>query len=283
MYKAKFVREDEKSFLFSPDNNLVFDIEGLSGLTIDHTLSQGVNQIGETVSQRSVGSRILNVTGVIFKAIATTKKAMRDTFLPFSTGKLIFNDSYYIDVFVKEIPNFSPQADRGNFSLRLLAPYPFFKSVVTSNNVIGGLMKNFHFPINYTQPHSFGTIGAERFINIVNRGNVETDFVLTLTTTSESLNPSISNLRTFETLKINYLLSAGETIRIYFDGSGTLQAKLVDNTGNETDIFSAVDESSDLLHLHVGDNLILAVDESGSTGLTATLQFNESIVGVFDQ
>lgn len=283
MYNAQFVGTDSGVFVFDTTNNLVFDIEGLSGIDIDHTMSQGAGQIGETISVKSVGSKILTVSGVIFKNIADTKTQMRRVLAPLAEGRLIFNNEYYIDVSVKEAPTFSPLADRGNFTLRLLAPYPFFKKTAESNLNIGGITKAFQFPVNYSRPHIFATRSAALYANIYNGGDVESDFKLILSTNSISENPMISNLKTFETLKINRTLTQGESVSVYRDGGGILRVVLTNASGRQENIFSDLDEASNLFTLHPGDNLIARSDDAGGTNLIVNMTFNEPVVGVYDE
>ena len=283
MYSCKFISENGTVFLLDTTNNIVFDIDGLSGISVNHTMSQGALQIGESISTKSVGSKSLTVTGVIFKNIAETKKQMRKVFAPFVTGKLIFNNEYFINVSVKDAPTFSPIANRGNFTMRLIAPYPFFKKMETKTNLIGGVAKKFRFPINYSTPHKFAERSNIRYINVYNDSDMETDFKLSIQTDSVSNNPYITNLNTFETLKINRTIYQGEKIEVYRNIDGVLEVDLVDENGNITNIFADLDEKSDLFVMHVGDNLILSSDDDGGTTLTTYITFNEIFAGVFDE
>ena len=283
MYSCKFVSDNGTVFLFDTTNNIAFDIDGLSGIPVKHTMSQGALQIGESISTKSVGSKSLTVTGVIFKNIAETKKQMRKVFAPFVTGTLFYKDKYFINVSVKDAPTFSPIANRGNFTMRLIAPYPFFKKIETKTNLIGGVVKKFRFPINYSTPHKFAERSNLRYINVYNDSDVETDFKLTIQTDSVSVNPYITNLNTFETLKINRTIYQGEKIEISRNADGVLEVGLIDDDGNYIDIFADLDETSNLFVMHIGDNLILSSDDDGGTTLTTYITFNEIVVGVFDE
>ena len=282
MYRCKFISENGTVFLLDTTNNISFDADGLSGISVNHTMSQGALQIGESISTKSVGSKSLTVTGVIFKNIAETKKQLRKVFAPFVTGKLLFNYDYFIYVSVKDAPTFSPIANRGNFTMRLIAPYPFFKKMETKTNLIGGVAKKFRFPINYSTPHKFAERSNVRYINVYNDSDVETDFKLTIQTDSVSVNPYITNLNTFETLKINRTIYQDEKIEVSRNADGVLEVGLINN-GNYTNIFADLDEESDLFVMHVGDNLILSSDDDGGTTLTTYITFNEIVVGVFDE
>lgn len=285
MYKVRYLANDGKTFDFSYDNGVIFDVEGLSGVEIEHTLSQGISQVGKTISSKAAGDKKINITGKLLgdnRRIADRKARLRDNILPFATGRLIFNNDYYINVSPVEIPEYSPVRGKGTFSVRFLTPYPFFRKTAESTSVIGGITKRFRFPVNYATPHIYGESSAERYINVRNNGNLETTYVLTLTTQSESVNPVVSNLLTFEQIKLNYRMLAGETVKIYYDDSNILQVTSTDVNGNVTDIFYRLDEASDLFALHVGDNLLLAVDDSGGKDLTVRVTFDEVVAGVFE-
>lgn len=282
MYSAKFKNENGNTFLFSYENNIVFDIDGLSGIDIGHTLSQAAGQIGQSISTKSINGRTLTIKGKIFRDFTMTKNKMRSILTPLTEGQLIFNSKYYIDVSVKKAPTFSPLADDGSFSLQLLAPYPFFKKVNETSKNIGGITKLFRFPVNYSTPHTFGTRSGALYANVYNSGDLETDFKVTFTTNSLSKNPTISNLTTFEVLKINRTLTEGEKISVYRK-NGILNVVLADSNGSETNIFSDLDEDSSLFELHQGDNIIARSDDAGGQNLIVDITFNEPVTGVYDE
>lgn len=282
MYKAKFIAYNGNTFVFDTSNFIVFDIDGLSGLAVNNTETQGAGQIGTSVAIQSVGSRNLTVRGVIYNNISNIKSAMRKAFSPFTSGRLIFNDDRYLYVKVAEIPTFSPNAKKGDFILRLLCPYPFWRKIEDDLYTVGEITKSFRFPVNYKTPHRFGTKSAVRQINVINNGDMETDFTLVMTADDTSVNPYIANIDTYEQLKFNYTLHSGEQIKVYRDENGIIRAVLV--TGDtETNIMQYLDESSNLFSLHLGDNLILVSDENGGAGINAQISFNSIQVGVFDE
>lgn len=281
MYNIKFVKDNGDVFLLGKDNNIVFDVDGLSGINIDLGKSQGFSQVGESVDTQSVGGKTLKIKGVIFKDLANTKKAMIKAFSPFISGKLVFEDKYYLYVYVKESPTVAPTKKGGAFMLAVFAPFPFFKEIAESTFYIGTITPSFSFPVNYETPHSFGRKSEARYINVVNDGDLKTAYRIDLTTEATSKNITLTNLNTFEFLKLNGTLNAGEKISVYRDENNQLKAELI-NGSETTDILSWIDEESTLYELNVGDNLILASDDDGGANLTAQLTFNSVIGGVYE-
>ena len=281
MYSVKFEKDNGEVFLLGTNNNIVFDVDGLSGIGIDLGTSQGFSQIGETVDTQSVGGKTLTVKGVIYKNLADGKKQLIKAFAPFAKGRLIFNNKYYVYVYVKESPVVAPTKKGGAFMFSLFAPFPFWKEIAESTFYIGAITPMFMFPVNYETPHIFGMKSAARYINVVNNGDLQTSYRLDITTEATSSNITLTNLETFDFLKLNGTLNAGERISIYRDNNNQLKAVLYDGSV-ETDIISWIDEESTLYEMAVGDNLILANDDDGGANLTAQLTFNSVVGGVYE-
>ena len=55
-----------------------------------------------------------------------------------------------------------------------------------------------------------------------------------------------------------------------------------ETAGVITDAFSVLDEDSDLMFMHVGDNIIRATATSGDDQLITTITFNDAVVGVYE-
>lgn len=281
MYSCKFISDNGTIFLLGTANNIVFDIDGLSGISVDLGTSQGFAQVGETVETKSIGGKTLTVKGVIYKNLATTKKSLKNAFSAFASGRLIFENNTYIYVNVKETPTISPLKNNGVFTFRLFAPFPFFKELAESTFYIGAIKPMFSFPVNYETPHIFGEKSDARYINVINNGDLKTAFRVDLTTAGTSDNITLTNMQTFEFLKLNGTLNVNERIIIYRDERNQLKAELYSN-GKTTDILSWIDEESNLFELNIGDNLILATDDDGGENLTAQITFNAVMGAVYE-
>ena len=281
MYNVVFENDNGSKYYFGANGSTVFDMDIGDGVSIDIGTSQGFSQVGETIQSMSVSGRPIKVNGVVYGNVQERKKAMRKVIPPFSCGRLVFENKYYIRVCVKSAPTFSPVRNDGRFTMQFFAPYPFFKSVDEKNEAIGTIKPLFSFPVNYAVPHRFGERSAERYKNIYNDSDVRVPFSLYVYSYGTSTNLVVANLRTFKTLKLNGVLNSGDFIKIYRNDDNVLQAELNSN-GEKKDIISWIDESSDLFELEVGDNLISAIDDEGGASLSVKISYNPVVVAVYE-
>lgn len=273
MFEAIFENDNGKKFTFGINGSNFF---GMSiGEAVDITLgtSQGFSQIGETVETMSAGGRAIDVTGKLLGNIVERKNALRNVCAPFATGRLVFQGTHYIRVYVKSPPSFSAVRNNGLFKMQFYAPFPYFSAFAENHNLIGGILANFRLPVNYSKPHRFGTRSSDRYTNIVNSGDIRVPFKLVLRSEGICTNPTVSNLQNFAFLRINGTINSGEYITVYRDNSNVLRAELTQ--GNiVTDVIDWLDDESSLFELESGDNLISATDEQGGVSLVISISFN---------
>lgn len=273
MFEAIFENDNGKKFVFGINGGNFFGMN--IGDAVDITLgtSQGFSQIGETVETMSAGGRTIDVTGKLLGNIVERKNALRNVCAPFSTGRLVFQGTHYIRVYVKSPPSFSAVKNNGLFKMQFYAPFPYFSTFGESHNLIGGIIADFRLPVNYSKPHRFGTRSSDRYTNIVNSGEIRVPFKLVMRSEGVSTNPTVSNLQTFGFLRINGTLNSGEYITVYRDNSNVLRAELTQ--GNlVTDVIDWLDDESSLFELEPGDNLISASDDQGGVSLVISFSFN---------
>lgn len=281
MYNVVFESDSGEKYVFGKNGNTVFDMDLGNGVSVNIGTSQGFSQIGETMQNRTVSGRTINVNGVVYGNVQKRKKTMRKVIAPFSCGRLVFEGEYYTRVCVKNAPTFSPVKNDGRFSMQFFAPFPFFYSINYQISEIGAIKPMFSFPVNYATPHKFGERAAARYKNILNNGDVKVPFSIYLHSSGTSTNIVIANLRTLKTLKLNGSLNFGDSINIYRDDDNVLRAELTSD-GVTSDIISWVDESSELFELEVGDNLISANDDEGGLSLTAKITFSPAVVALYE-
>lgn len=251
------------------------------GMEITLGKSQGFAQIGETIETQSVAGRPIDVTGKLYGNIVERKNALRNVCAPLASGRLIFQGTHYIRVYVKAAPSFSTVKNNGLFRMQFYAPFPFFSAFSESYYMIGGVIPGFRFPVNYGKPHRFGTRNTERYVNVVNSGDVRIPFRLVLRSEGVSSNATITNLTTFAFLKINGTINTGEYITIYRDNNNVLRAELTSGD-TITDVITWIDDESSLFELESGDNLISANDDEGGTALVVSLTFNPAIGALYE-
>lgn len=273
VFEAVFENDNGKVFTFGPKGSNYFGMNIGEAVEITLGTSQGFSQIGETVETMSAGGRAIDVTGKLFGNIVERKNALRNVCTPFATGRLVFNGTHYIRVYVKSPPSFSPVKNNGLFKMQFYAPFPYFSTFGESHNLIGGIIPDFRLPVNYSKPHRFGTRSSDRYTNIVNSGDIRVPFKLVMRSEGICTNPTVSNLQNFAFLRINGTLNSGEYITVYRDNSNVLRAELTQ--GNVvTDVIDWLDDESSLFELEPGDNLISATDEQGGVSLVISFSFN---------
>lgn len=281
MYSVVFESENGLKYLFGAGGNTVFDMDFGNGVSVDIGTSQGFLQVGETVDSMSVGGRTISVVGAVFGNIYERKTTMRKVFAPFRWGRLVFDGKYYTRVCVKESPTFSPVKNDGRFTMQFFAPFPYFYFSNQTSVSVGDIQPMFSFPINYSEPHKFGGRSSNRYSNIYNDGDVDVPFQFYIESFGQSVNPTLTNLKTAEQIKINGTLTVGDTISIYRDEGNVLRAELTSN-GETMDILSWIDDASDLFVLHVGDNLISYNDDDGGSSLTVRFLYSPAVVAIYE-
>ncbi len=281
MYEVIFQNDNGKVFTFGPNGGNWYGMNIGNGLEVTLGKSQGFAQVGETVETQSIGGRSIDVTGMFFGDIVGGKNNLRNVCAPLSSGRLIFQKSHYIRVYVKAAPSFSAVKNNGLFKMQFYAPFPFFSAFQESYFLIGGVVPSFRFPVNYGRPHRFGTRSNERYVNVVNSGDVRIPYRLVLRSEGVSTNPTLTNITTFAFLKINGIINIGQFITIFRDDNNVLRAELTD--GNQvTDVITWIDDESSLFELDPGDNLISANDEEGGKALIASFTFNPAVGALYE-
>ena len=103
-------------------------------------------------------------------------------------------------------------------------------------------------------------------------------FTATLKSDGAVVNPCVLNIITGQSIRILTTLTPGQVIEIYRTTTDKLAVKRTED-GTEENIFSLLDEDSDLLELAPGDNLLKATADSGETSLQVTVRFYPMVFG----
>ena len=241
--------------------------------------SQGFEQVGESVDSMSVGSRQIGLIGRIDNFTGEQLQALNTAFLPMTTVRLYFEEKYWIDAVIKEAPVFTYSLRTVLFAVQLLAPYPYWKSVKEHYYKLGGSTGGFNFPVSYDTPHNFEQFNETLFLNCVNRGNTRVDYSAEIRCTSgQAANITITNAGNQKFIAVKTTLTAADTVRIFRENNILRVTK--ETAGQTSDIFSALDEDSNLFFMDVGDNVIRADKESGDGRLAVVIRFCDTVVGV---
>lgn len=254
-------------------------VTGIDGIPVTIVTSQGFDQIGETIDNMSVESRPIGIIGRIDNFESSQLRAINNMFLPMTMVRMFFEDKYWIDCAVKEAPVFSYNLRSCTFSVHLTAPYPFWKSVERNYYKLGGTSGGFNFPISYNVPHNFGLFSETLFLNCMNRGNTKVDYMAEITCSSgTAVNVTLTNAQNQKFIRVNTSITANDTVRIFRENNILRVTK--ETNGETSDIFSALDEDSDLFFMDVGDNVIRATKGSGDGVLIVAVMFYDTLTGV---
>lgn len=273
MFEAVFENDNGSKFVFGIRGGNFFGMNVGESVEVSIGTSQGFSQVGETVETLSVSGRPIDVTGKLLGNIVERKNALRNTCAPFSSGRLVFNGTHFIRVWVKSPPSFSVVKNNGMFQMQFYAPFPYFAALRESRSVIGGVVPMFRLPVNYSIPHRFGSKSPVRYTNILNTGDVKVPFRMVMQGDGISTNPTVTNLKTLAFLRFNCTINPGEYITLYRDLGNVLRAELTQD-GIVTDIIDKLDDDSTLFELDVGDNLISYNDAQDGAGLVVSISFN---------
>lgn len=282
MYNAKYVSNTGETYDFGIDGSTIFDMDIGNGLSVDIATSQGFAQMGESVEGQTVTGRLINVKGVIYKDVSKRRKILRSVFAPFTSGRLTFDNGYYIDVYVKDTPSFSPVKNDGRFTMLLYAPFPFFSKNDAGKIEFGEIVPGFSFPVNYAEPHIFGIKSRNEPKNILNDGDVPVSFNVAFETTGKVTNITITDLDTGEFLRILGDLFVGQKIVLKRSTEGVLSAVLIDGD-KQTDIIYLIDENSTLEKLKKGRNRFKITDDySNGELLIADFTYNTAVTSIYE-
>lgn len=281
MYEVIFENDNGKKFVFGARGNNWFGIDIGTGLSVDLGLSQGFAEIGETVETKSISGRMINVTGKFFGNIPAGKDKLRNVCAPLASGRLVFNGQCFAEVHIKDAPSFSAVKNNGRFKLRFYSPFPFFYTLNENHYSIGGLSGGFRFPVNYGQPHTFGVKESNRYVNVLNEGDVKVAYKLTIESKGIVNTPTITNIQTFAFIKLNGTIQAGERVTIYRDKNNVLRAELTGES-TVTDIITWIDDESSLFDLDPGDNLIASSAEGGGEAMSVGMSFYPAVGALYE-
>lgn len=239
-------------------------LSGEDGLKNNISTNRAHNQDGETVINENLGSRHIDITGVLQgdtkKEILGRKDFLYRLFNPKLDGQLIYSEEDTVKIIkckVEEAPKFSNRNvwRNKNFIVSLFCPDPYWldeyetgKQIITW---IGGWKFKFKLPFRFKQK-------GETKVNIFNSGHVETPIEVIFK--GPAVNPCIINHTTGEFIKINRELTSDDTL-IITTSYGNKKV-VMEKNGIRTNASKYIDLDSTFFSLEVGDNLIEYTTES---------------------
>lgn len=276
LYKMKYTNGRGQSITFSRAQGLwISEFSLLSGIPVNLSTSQSINQIGASVESQVVEPKTSTVKGFVQGDGKTLKQRIINTVIPLDTGKIVVNDEYSIDVYVEESPIVDLEIKFPRFEFSVTAAYPFWERTTKTSVAMSGLFGMFRFPWNITEEYKFGEMVESYFTSINNKGHVPTFYSIEIVANGTTVNPVISDALTGSFIKLNKTLTAGERINIDAMPDSLKVVSSIDG-----DIEGLIDIESDLFSLPVGSTTLKYDAEEGRANLAVTLKYSDKLAGV---
>lgn len=251
------------------------------GQNVEFQTTQSNREIGEVLQHQIVSPKTLTIKGSIAGKSAAMKDQMNHVIAPLAKGRLIYNDEYEMEVYVKTSPDIERSTYNAKFSFSLYAPFPYWRNREKKNQILIGYTPEFAFPWNLSDPAPFYFSRAAQvgYVTVVNEGEAPADWTVSFLALDTVKNPYAQNIDTGEKVRIMKKLNANESVTISTEGE-ELSVMLTAADGTVTDGFQYLDIDSVPFKLALGENHIKVDAEEGGAGLRASISFRPAYAGV---
>ena len=268
MFDAIFKASNGQTVSFGYAAGVLWSITPLGDLPVDLETSQGYQQVGATVTSRSISGVTRTVTGRILRNQEYCKCQLRDVFAPGVTGRLTLAGKYWCDAEVQRCPDISVSGLWPTFSFQLYCPDPYWRSVREIYAATLSVTPTFRLPVCY-DVHSYGVREQANYLRITNSGLDTQDWTLTLEARGPVVNPGVKDPETGEFLRFVTTLQDGDKLQIYRENGELRTEQLINGTGYN--IMSTLDGSSTLWTLRHGVQAWQRTADSGAEWVFLTL------------
>lgn len=272
----RYVNSDGGEIVFEyPYGFLINKPVGIDTVVCKLNEAQGIDQTGTTVQSVNVQSRPVTISGILVGDFQSENKdKLLSVVRPDLYGRL-YADDFYLDVHPTATPTIAAKPTFAAFQFSLTAPYPYWQQDASAVAILSGVEYGFKFPWNQSRPYRFGTVVRMQFINVKNGGQVPVPFTLTFTALGEVAKPQILDAATGKFIRINKTLVAGERVVVEITHDRTYVTSSVDG-----ECRGALELTSSLYRLAVGDNVLKPTADSGLDNLQVSIDFAQEIVGI---
>ncbi len=260
---------------------IISQLSSFGAQKVSFDTTQSNREIGEKLEHQSVNPKTISIRGSILGESDGVREQMKHVIAPLSTGKLIYEDTYDLEVYVKSSPDVERYQNNAKFTFTLYAPYPFWRKKDKQSTTLVGLRPLFSFPWNISNPSPFmfSEYVEVGYVNVKNAGEAPAYWTVTFSALDEVVNPRVYNMETGEYVKILKTMNNGEQVVISTEGE-ELTVTCVGSDGVESDGFRYLDIESEPFRLAVGDNFIKTDAEINTTALRASISYHPAFVGV---
>lgn len=269
------------------DSDYILESVDFGQVKGSHKTYKGIYQIGETLQGTTLETRSVSIVGWIVAEnddlLTILRKKLNMLVNPLQAIRIEYKD-YYLNMFPDESISYSRDYKENNevmckFMIQGTCTFPLFGDKEDELLKVATTESTFMFPLTIKEEGiTLGIRKPSLITNVVNKGTIETGFILKFKALGTLLNPSLTNINTQETFKINKEMKAGEEIIINSnDGEKTIQGYL---NGVEENYFKYKDVDSDWLRLALGDNLFRYNAEDNVSALEVEIIHNNKYLEV---
>lgn len=244
----------------------------------------GINQIGTTITDRTISTRDINIIGYILADneadMLSRKRDLQKMLSPLADFLIIVNDAYQLAAAAKStikygVNRYENNALLAKFSITALCANPCFTEVNKRTVPIAYWRNKLVFPLVCTEakPIVFGIREPSKIINIPNNSDISVGMIIEFKVKGDGvINPSLENLITKEKMQFsNVVMNKGDLITVntnYGEKAITLT-----HDGVVTNFLHKMDIESDFLQLNVGDNYLKYDAEALSEQLSIDIEY----------
>lgn len=278
--------ETNREIIFD-SKNYVINHKDLGVSKAAHTSFKGINQIGEYLTNSTLGSRDISLTGYILADSAENmrikKRELYKLLNPLDRFVLVYNN-FKLDCVAESTIKFSSKTIENNdsiakFIISAYCPNPCFVPVHETRVNLAMWKGNFHFPLAIP---STGIIMGQRtpstIVNVNNNGDISTGIILEFIAKGEVVNPSLFNVNTRQFIKLNKTMAAGEIIKVNTNYGEKSVVSIYGGTTENALMYWDLD--STFLQLDVGDNILRYDAETNLNNLEINVFYYPKFLGV---
>lgn len=282
------LKSNNKSIEITKDTYYkLVSIEGIERSELELNLVDNAHYDGSFLVSKRTRNRPISITADYKGLNKEIERKKLISFLnPKNKGVLIVNYAETEKAIEYEIEDFNCPLtnihDDLTFTVDLICTNPYW-SDITKNKVEIALWKGqFHFPLIIPKNEGIimGLKQPSLIVNIENKGDVETGMIIEFRAKGTLSNPSLFNVNTRESIKINKSMVAGEKIIV----NTNYGEKRIENilNGVTTNILNLIDlgGGDTFLQLGVGDNLLRYDADTNPSNLEINIYFSPKYLGV---
>lgn len=241
--------------------------------TIKSAFGVGVSYIGTSVNQRSINLVIAFKDG---SDLITRKQQLYNIFPLKDHGTLYYYESDVerkINYYVENV-NLVRKANYVYATINLLCPSPYFMDSTETIASLNNWDKLLTFPLEIPEGTGieFGSKNSSTAIEIENNSHISYGLTITFIANGEVVNPTLTNTKTGEIMKLNYTMELGEQIVVTtYNNDKTITH--IDSSDNETNITNSLVFGTKFLQAPNGVNKYTTSADSGSSNLDCTISY----------